>query len=154
MIVLVDTTIWSLALRRRPKDLSEQEQALVVEWTRLVRSGHAVLMGPSRQEILSGLREPTTFDALREILGDFRYLEVLPTDYDEAARLFNRCRSQGIAGTSVDLLICAVALRLEVPVFTTDKDFEHYSRALGVALHSLTPPPEPGRRRPPARRGR
>ena len=110
--------------------------------------------GSIRQEILSGLRDPKAFDALREILGDFRYLEILPTDYDDAARLFNTCRSHGIAGTSVDLLLCAVALRLGVPVFTTDRDFEHYSRVLGVELHTLKNPPEPGRRRPPARRER
>ncbi|HEY2738316.1 MAG TPA: PIN domain-containing protein [Thermoanaerobaculia bacterium] len=135
MIVLVDTTIWSLALRRRPHSLSNDEKLLVLEWTRLVQSGEAVLIGPIRQEILSGIREERTFEAIRESLGDFRYLEIHPNDYDQAAHFFNRCRAHGIAGTSIDLLLCAVAHRVEVPVFTTDPDFGYYAPHTGIRLH-------------------
>jgi len=135
LIVLVDTTIWSLALRRRPQTLNDHEKLLVLEWTRLVRSGEAVLIGPIRQEILSGIREEKTFEAIWESLGDFRYLEIHPNDYDQAARFFNRCRTHGIAGTSIDLLLCAVANRFEVPIFTTDPDFGHYAPHTGIRLH-------------------
>ncbi len=79
MIVLVDTTIWSLALRRRPQNLSDPERLLVAEWAQLVRSGAAVLMGPIRQEILSGIRTQESFAAIQEGLGDFRYLEIIPS---------------------------------------------------------------------------
>jgi predicted nucleic acid-binding protein len=48
----------------------------------------------------------------------------------------NVCRKRGVAATSVDLLICAVALRNKWSVFTTDRDFERYSRMLGVKLFS------------------
>lgn len=135
MIVLVDTTIWSLALRRRSRSLNQQEQRLVQEWVRLVRSGEAALVGPVRQEILSGIRTPEAFTAIRQRLGDFRYVEIVPDDYDQAARFFNTCRSHGITGTAVDLLICAVAYRCGLPVFTTDVDFQHYGRYVGIRLH-------------------
>ncbi len=135
MIVLVDTTIWSLALRRRPRSLSDQEYLLVEEWTRLVRSGEAVLIGPIRQEILSGIRDARSFVAIQESLGDFRYLEISPPDYDQAARFFNVCRSHGVTGTAIDLLICAVAHRFDVPVFTTDVDFQHYAPHVEIRLH-------------------
>ena len=135
MIVLVDTTIWSLALRRRPQSLNDQERLLVEEWARLVRSGEAVLIGPVRQEILSGIRSERGFSAIQESLGDFRYLEIFPSDYDRAARFFNVCRAHGIAGTAVDLLICAVAHRFEVPIFTTDTDFQHYAPHVEIRLH-------------------
>ncbi len=135
MIVLVDTTIWSLALRRRPGVLGSGERLLVEEWVRLVRSGEAVLIGPIRQEILSGIRSQRSFDAIQESLGDFRYVEILATDYDQAACFFNRCRSHGIAGTAVDLLICAVAHRVDIPVFTTDGDFRRYAPHVGIRLH-------------------
>lgn len=66
MIVLIDTTIWSLALRRRPQSLNDQERLLVEEWAGLVRSGEAVLIGPIRQEILSGIRFEKSFTAIQE----------------------------------------------------------------------------------------
>jgi predicted nucleic acid-binding protein len=139
MIVLVDTTIWSLALRRRPARLSASERKRVGEWEELVRQGRAVLMGPIRQEVLSGIREPTVFDALRRRLADFRHLGIEPDDYDQAAVCFNRLRSRGVAGTPVDMLICAVASRHRVPIFTTDRDFELYATHLEIALHPLGP---------------
>jgi len=135
LIVLVDTTIWSLALRRRRRTLSAGERLLVDEWKRLVRSGEAVLIGPIRQEILSGIRDEESFASIRESLGDFRYLEIVPFDYDQAARFFNVCRTQGISGTAIDLLICAVAHRHDVPIFTTDLDFSRYAPQLEVRLH-------------------
>lgn len=135
MIVLVDTTIWSLALRRRPGGLNEQEGRLVEEWARLVRSGEAVLVGPIRQEILSGIRSEKTFGAMQERLGDFRYLEIIPSDYDQAARFFNVCRARGITGTAIDLLICAVAHRFYAPIFTTDLDFQRYASHIAVNLY-------------------
>lgn len=137
MIVLVDTTIWSLALRRRAQSLNDQELVLVEEWVRLVRSGEAVLMGPIRQEILSGIRSRKSFVALQERLTDFRYLEILPADYDQAAHFFNVCRAHGITGTAIDFLICAVAHRVGVPIFTTAADFQRYAAHVEIRLHSL-----------------
>jgi len=134
--VLVDTTVWSLALRRRREKLSPLEQDLVTEWENLAGSGRAVLMGPIRQEVLSGIREEKAFAALQARLSRFRTLEVLPGDYDQAARFFNICRSRGITGTSIDMLICAIAFRYEVPIFTTDPDFPQYARHVPIRLHS------------------
>ena len=80
MIVLVDTTIWSLALRRRAESLNDGERRIVEEWVSLVRSGEAVLLGPIRQEVLSGIRSRKTFASLQERLDDFRYLEIIPQE--------------------------------------------------------------------------
>jgi predicted nucleic acid-binding protein len=136
-VILIDTTIWSLALRRRRDDLSERERLLVGEWSRLVRRGQATLIGPIRQEILSGIKDERAFEAIRESLGDFRYLDIEPADYDTAAAFFNCCRSNGISGTSIDLLICAVAHRCGLPIFSTDPDFGHYAPHVGIHLHQL-----------------
>lgn len=127
--------IWSFALRRRPRSLNDQESLLVEEWARFVRSGEAVLIGPIRQEILSGIRSDGIFTSIQESLGDFRYLEIIPPDYDQAARFFNRCRSHGITGTAVDLLICAVAHRCDVPIFTAEADFQHYAPHVKIRFH-------------------
>lgn len=136
-MILIDSSIWSLALRRRPDALSEHEQNLVEEWTRLVRRGQAALIGPIRQEILSGIRVEKAFETLREILDDFRYLEIEAQDYDTAAIFFNRCRAKGISATPIDLLICAVANRFELPIFTVDSDFRFCAPYVGIVLHRV-----------------
>jgi predicted nucleic acid-binding protein len=133
--VLVDTTIWSLALRRRAHQLSPLEKRLVEEWADLVTSGRAVLTGPVHQEVLSGIRSDEVFEALQEKLAAFHYFENLPSDYVQAARFFNLCRSGGIVGSHVDMLICALAHRHGVPIFTTDPDFLGYAKRLPIRLH-------------------
>ncbi len=138
MTVLVDTTVWSLALRRRSDQLSHVEKGLVEHWVELVLSGRAVLAGPIRQEILSGIRSPEVFETLREKLSPFRYLEVLPEDYDQAALFFNLCRSNGVTGSHVDMLLCAIANRYGIPIFSTDGDFPLYAPHLPI--HLYTPP--------------
>ena len=135
-MVLVDTSVWSLALRRRPRSTSGSERRLVGEWTRLVEEGLAELIGPIRQEILSGLRERSTFQALQELLSSFRYVEILAADYDRAAEFYNRCRARGISGGHIDMLIAAVAHRSHVPVFSTDPDFGRYAVELPIRLHT------------------
>jgi len=134
-MILVDTSIWSLALRRRPAALSAEEHRLVAEWARLVTEGLASLIGPIRQEILSGVRRPEVFQALRRALSDFPYLGIDAADYDRAAEFFNVCRAQGITGGPVDMLISAVAYRHEVPVFAVDTDYVRYARHLPLRLH-------------------
>ncbi len=133
MKVLVDTTIWSLALRRkRPKP---KEQILIDELSELVKELRAVLIGPVRQEILSGIPDPKKFEVVRRHLAAFDDLQIVQTDYEEAARLYNTCRKKGIQGSHVDFLICAVAIRHSAAVFTTDKDFTNYSKQLDLELH-------------------
>lgn len=135
-MVLVDTSVWSLALRRTPDRLNERERKLVEEWRRLIDHGQALLVGPIRQEILSGIREEFEFERLRDHLRAFNDVPIQTGDYEEAARLFNRCRSRGVVGTPIDLLMCAVAHRLNLDIFTTDRDFEHNTRDLPIRLHA------------------
>ncbi len=135
MNVLVDTSVWSLALRRTPPDLNPNERRLVQEWTALIRDGRAYLLGIIRQEILSGVREAKEFERLRERLAAFDDVRIETRDHEEAARLFNRCHARGVTGSPIDLLICSVALRYGFCVFTTDRDFERYGALLGVDLH-------------------
>jgi predicted nucleic acid-binding protein len=132
--VLIDTTIWSLALRRRKTDLSANDARLVARWGELVQHGQAILIGPIRQEVLSGVRDARAFARLQVHLSGFRVAGIRPRDYDEAAKLYNTCRAHGIAGSSIDMLICAVASRMNLPLFTTDTDFERYARWIGLRL--------------------
>jgi hypothetical protein len=56
-------------------------------------------------------------------------------DHEEAARLYNACRRAGIVGSIVDMLICASAVRHDLAIFTTDRDFDRYAKHLPLRLH-------------------
>ncbi len=138
MMVLVDTPVWSLALRRRPENLSSPERQLTEALAELIREGRVQLLGPIRQELLSGLREEAQFRKLRDYLRAFPENPLELSDYEDAARMNNRCRARGIAGSAVDFLICAAALRRGWTIFTTDQDFQNYASVLALRLHSVS----------------
>ena len=129
----MDTTIWSLALRRQRPEAKEMH--LVKELSELVRELRAVLIGPVRQEVLSGIPDPTTFEVVRQHLAAFDDLTLSSADYEEAARGFKTCRKKGVQGSQVDFLICAAAKRHSAAVFTTDKDFARYAKHLDIELY-------------------
>lgn len=135
MNVLVDTPVWSLALRRRPESLSTAEVSTRNQLTELIREGRAIIIGPVRQEILSAVPQLPQFERLRNRLREFADQTLVTSDYELAAEFSNSCRSAGIAATAVDLLICAAAFRLQVTVFTTDRDFSRYQDVLNISLH-------------------
>lgn len=130
MKVLVDTPIWSYALRSRKKEyLNEIEQL-----ASLIKDQRALIIGPIRQEILSGYSNFKRFRALKEKLSYLRNTPIQDSDYESAAELCNQCRKNGVQGSHTDFLICAVAIRIDVPVFTTDKDFLQYKQFLPLKL--------------------
>ncbi|MBX3473317.1 MAG: PIN domain-containing protein [Planctomycetes bacterium] len=136
MLVLVDTSVWSLVLRRRPA-LVGDELAFADELRELIREGRAVLIGPIRQELLSGARTRENLHRLRDSLRAFP--DVAPTSvvYERAAELDFEFRTRGVTGKSTDLLICATALENDYSVFTTDSDFEQFRKHSTLRLHSV-----------------
>jgi len=136
MTVVVDTPIWSLAFRRRPHNLKPEQEKMKWELLELIREGRARLLGPIRQEILSGVREEAQFRRLREDLRAFEDEALTIEDYEEAADVGNRCRRAGVAGSPTDFLICACASRRDWAIFTTDGDFIHYARLVPLRLHA------------------
>jgi predicted nucleic acid-binding protein len=131
-MILVDTPIWSMAFRRTT---SASNLSLREELLRLVRAKEAALLGVVRQEVLSGVSHSDQFTRLRDQLRAFPDIPVETQDFESAAECFNRCRAKGIQGSHTDFLICAVALRYDLPIFTTDKDFAQYARHLSLRLH-------------------
>ena len=138
MRVLVDTTIWSLALRRRAQGRNAKEVRLVKAWEELVRDGRIVLLGLIRQEILSGIADRRQFEKLRDALAAFPDEIIFTADHVRAAEHFNACRAAGVAGSPVDFLICSAAERLATPIFTTDLDFSRF--ASHIPIHLFSPP--------------
>jgi predicted nucleic acid-binding protein len=135
MNVLVDTSVWSLALRRRRTSIDPAASELA----ELVREGRAVVIGPIRQELLSGVPSDQQFKELRVHMQAFPDLSLQTTDYEEAAQFYNECRAKGVQGSNTDFLICAAAARRGLSVLTTDVDFHHFARLLPVKLHPIRP---------------
>lgn len=139
MMVLVDTPIWSLALRRGEADLSGRQRAVRGALEELIAEGRAVLLGVIRQEILSGIREEVQYHRLRKSLRAFPDVNLTVEDFEEAARIHNICRSRGVAGGAVDFLICAAALRRNWPIFTLDQDFLQYNQHVPIKVVPVYP---------------
>ena len=131
MNVLVDTSVWSLLLRHKPTtDNALQIQKLKTIVTELIHTQQIRLMGSIRQELLSGVVHQAQFDKLVVAVSAFEDEVITYNDYICAAQSFNQCRAQGIQGSHVDFLICAVAMNHHLRILTTDKDFIHYQKIL------------------------
>lgn len=91
MNVLVDTSIWSLALRRSTSLAPE-----VIELQKLIEVGRVEIIGPIRQEILSGVKTEEQFDKLQKQLQAFHDILITTAEYELAAKYFNLCRKQGV----------------------------------------------------------
>jgi predicted nucleic acid-binding protein len=95
------------------------------------------MIGPVRQEVLSGIKERAQYERLREHLRAFPDVEIATADYEEAASHFNRCRRKGVQGSNTDFLICAIATRKDLSIFTTDRDFSQFAQVLPITLHHV-----------------
>ena len=131
MNIIVDTCIWSLAFRRK-KNASLPE---VIILTELIKDSRVQILGPIRQEVLSDIKSKDQFFLLQDKLRAFPDLQLFEEDYEKAAESFNLCRSNGIQGSNTDFLICAVALRSNMPVYTIDNDFKYYQKFLDFSLY-------------------
>lgn len=134
MKILVDTSVWSLALRRTRVDFSPHVQELV----KLIDEMRVQIIGPIRQEILSGIKTESQFVNVRDQLRAFPDLPLIADDFEYATELFNILRANGIQGSNTDFLICAVSLRHSMQIFTTDNDFTLFTQHIPIKLHSMT----------------
>ena len=135
MNVLIDTSVWSLALRRKNESLSTNERFLVAELSELIREGRARMIGLVRQELLPGIKTTEQYEKLRLHLRSFPDEVVDTSDYEEAAKAGNRCRAKGVVVSIVDILLCAVATKRLWTIFTADPDFSSYLKALPLRIH-------------------
>jgi len=134
--VLVDTSVWSLALRRPTKhQLSPEQRATVIALGDLVRDGRAMMIGAVRQELLSGINTESQFVTLRDSLAAFEDVLLSRNVYESAAQAFNSCRANGVQGSNTDFLIYAVSIHHHLPIFTLDGDFLMYQRWMPVQLY-------------------
>ena len=133
MKVLVDTPIWSYALRSQDKKYQSEIDAL----TSLIRDQKAIIIGPIRQEILSGYSDMRKYRIIKDKLSYFENTPIIDADYELAAEFSNKCRKKGIQGSHIDFLIGAIANRIDIPIFTNDNDFKHYQKVIPIKLYTV-----------------
>jgi predicted nucleic acid-binding protein len=130
MNVIVDTAIWSEALRRKAPN-----KEFVKTLGELIQEHRAIVLGPIRQELLSGISNKQKFDLIKDKLSFFPDKQILTEDYVLAADYSNQCRKKGIQGSHIDFLICSCSTRLNASIFTSDKDFHNYKTVIPIQLH-------------------
>ena len=133
MKVIVDTIIWSLALRRG----KSPNRSILVELESLISDFRVQLVGPIRQELLSGIKSDQQFKELKQYLSSFPDYPIQTEDFELAAQLFNRCRSEGIQGSNTDFLICAIAVNNNWQIYTSDQDFSHFQKIIPIQLYKI-----------------
>jgi predicted nucleic acid-binding protein len=119
--LLVDTSAWSFALRRKnTTSLSPDEEKRKAELVQAIQDGRVAMLGLLRQELLSGIKEKTQFDKVKAALHPYLDEPINTADHEHAARVYNECRNQGVDAGTVDILICAVAVRRGWEVLSGD----------------------------------
>ena len=122
--VVVDTNIWSTVLRRSVSADDRIRNNLM----QLVDEGRVAIIGPIRQEILSGIKDEKKYLILKQYMEAFEDEIIETIDYENAALISNKCIAKGFAVTSIDALIVAFAVRNGWEIYTKDKDFDRYEK--------------------------
>ncbi len=132
-MIIVDTTIWSKAFRR--KKIAGKDQVVVDNLYKILDLEEEILIGSVRQELLSGISDKDVFDDLKIKLNGFNNYEIQLADHDLAAEYFNVCSRNGIQGSQTDYVICAISYRYNFPIYTEDRDFNYYKKYLPIHLY-------------------
>lgn len=131
MGLFVDTSVWSLALRRDVPGQGAEVGALVMA---LDRGEQLFTTGLVLQELLQGFSGPK---ARTQIVEHFSSLPlVVPDrrDHIAAAELRNACRQAGVQIGTIDALLAQLCLRHRLMLLTTDKDFGLIARQTNLRL--------------------
>lgn len=131
MSLFVDTSVWSLALRRDAAGSEPEVDALKAA---LIGGEVVVTTGLVLQELLQGFAGPK---ARTQIIERFSALPMLQPDRDDhiaAAELRNTCRRAGVQVGTIDALLMQLAMRNGLTLLTTDKDFKLASKHCALRL--------------------
>jgi predicted nucleic acid-binding protein len=129
--LFVDTSVWSLALRR---DAGADDPA-VERLRHALEAGEGVFTtGLVLQELLQGFHGPKARDAIVERFGALPLLIPDRTDHVEAAELRNACRRNGVQVGTIDALLAQLSRRHHLVMLTTDRDFMSMARHIDLRL--------------------
>lgn len=125
MSLFVDTSVWSIGLRRDVEAPVAQVRALRAA---LLGDEIVVTTGLVLQELLQGFAGPTARAQIIDAFGELAFIQPERRDHVDAADLRNTCRRAGVQLGTIDALIAQLCLRHGLTLLTTDKDFEHAAK--------------------------
>ncbi len=134
MSLFVDTSVWSLALRR---DMSSDAPEAGRLREALAAQEAVYTTGLVLQELLQGFRGPKARDSIVE---RFAALPVIVPDRDDhiaAADIRNHCRSHGVQLGTIDALLLRLCVHHDLEMLTTDGDFHHAARQTPLRIWRL-----------------
>ena len=120
MSLFVDTSVWSLALRR---DVVSSAAEVMTLRQALEAGDMIVTTGLVLQELLQGFAGPRARRAIIERFAALPLINPDRQDHIEAADLRNRCRRSGLQIGTIDALLAELCIRHSLTLLTTDKDF-------------------------------
>jgi predicted nucleic acid-binding protein len=123
--LFVDTSVWSLALRRDQTSRTAEVDALAEQ---LESGGSVFTTGLVLQELLQGFSGPKSRDA---VVRSFSVLPLVAPDREDhvsAADMRNRCRRKGVQVGTIDALLAQLCIRHDLTMLTTDTDFRRVAR--------------------------
>jgi predicted nucleic acid-binding protein len=123
--LFVDTSIWSLALRRDIPARSAEVGMLV----QALDSGETVLTtGLVLQELLQGFAGPKSRDQIVERFSALPLVAPDREDHIRAATLRNQCRRAGVQIGTIDALLAQLCVRHDLIMLTADQDFRRIAK--------------------------
>ena len=125
MTLLVDTSVWSLALRRDTKSSESEVDALK---DALAGSDAVVTTGIVLQELLQGFAGAKARGQIIDTFGALALIQPDRGDHIAAADLRNTCRRSGVQVGTVDALIAQLCIRHSLTLLSTDQDFLHAAK--------------------------
>ena len=131
MNLFVDTSVWSLALRR---DAPQRHPEVGFLRAALETREAIFTTGVVLQELLQGFRGPKARDAIVERFSLLPFLVPDRQDHIEAADLHRACRGKGVQVGTIDGLLAQLCLRYELTLLTTDADFRRIAKVRPLAL--------------------
>lgn len=136
MKVLVDTSVWSLALRR---DRQDGEPSVDFLADALQREGSIFTTGLILQELLQGFSGPKARMQILERFTPLPFIVPQREDHIAAADLRNECRRSGLQIGTIDALLAQLCIRHELTMLSTDRDFEHLARVAPLRIWAKQP---------------
>jgi predicted nucleic acid-binding protein len=133
--LLVDTSVWSLALRRyAPPDVPE------VRALRDALAGGEIVAttGVILQELLQGVLPERARTQIIEVFAALEYLAPSREDHVAAAGVRNTLRSTGVQVGTIDALIAHLAIAGGHTLLTTDNDFRLASSHISLQVWRST----------------
>ncbi len=120
-MILVDTSAWVEFLRNTGSAVCLRVDELLAH--------EIAACGAVRMELLAGARDESHLRSLRRLLARAAVIPILPSDFDDAAALYRRCRQRGqTVRKLIDCLIASAAIRADVPILHNDADFDVLAR--------------------------